>query len=92
MLDAMNLVHMNGRIYDPNLARMLSADPINSNPANLQRYNRYSYVLNNPLRFTDPTGFTEEDDDDSGMDTVPETLPNDDNSWEDEDPAKLDSV
>lgn len=56
MLDAVNLVHMNGRIYDPNLGRMLSADPVNSEPSNLQRYNRYSYVNNQPLSFTDPTG------------------------------------
>lgn len=48
---------MNGRIYDPNLGRMLSADPINSNPANLQRYNRFSYVLNNPLAIVDASGF-----------------------------------
>ena len=48
---------MNGRVYDPELGRFLSADPTVQFVANLQSYNRYSYVLNNPLSFTDPTGF-----------------------------------
>ena len=48
---------MNGRIYDPQLGRFLSADIIVQFPGNLQAYNRYSYVLNNPLRYTDPTGY-----------------------------------
>lgn len=50
-------VHMNGRIYDPLLGRMLSADPFIQSPANFQNYNRYSYVTNNPLSVTDPSGF-----------------------------------
>ena len=57
MLDALGLVHMNGRIYDPLLGRMLSADPHIQSPTNLQNYNRYSYVTNNPLSMTDPSGF-----------------------------------
>jgi RHS repeat-associated protein len=52
------LVHMNGRIYDPATGRFLSADPMVQDPFNAQSYNRYSYVLNNPLSFTDPTGFS----------------------------------
>jgi hypothetical protein len=48
---------MNGRIYDPLLGRMLSADLVVQFPGNLQSYNRYSYVQNNPLRFVDPSGF-----------------------------------
>jgi uncharacterized protein RhaS with RHS repeats len=48
---------MNGRIYDPQLGRFLSADVVVQFPGNLQSYNRFSYVLNNPLRFTDPSGF-----------------------------------
>ena len=58
MLDQLDLVHMNGRVYDPSLARFLSADPYLNDPTNGQGYNRYSYVLNNPTNFTDPTGFT----------------------------------
>lgn len=57
MLDSLGLIHMNGRIYDPALARFLSADPIIQAPDNMQSYNRYSYVWNNPLSMTDPSGF-----------------------------------
>jgi RHS repeat-associated protein len=51
------LIHMNGRVYDPGLARFLSADPHIQDPSNLQSWNRYSYVLNNPLAYTDPSGY-----------------------------------
>jgi len=47
---------MNGRMYDPLLARMLSPDNEVVDPANTQMYNRYSYAFNNPLKFIDPTG------------------------------------
>lgn len=57
MLDDLGLVHMNGRIYDPVLGRFLSADLIVQAPMSLQSYNRYSYVLNNPLTLFDPSGF-----------------------------------
>ena len=50
---------MNGRIYDPLLGRFLSADVVVQAPGNLQAYNRYSYVMNNPLSKTDPSGFME---------------------------------
>jgi len=55
-LDEIGLVHMNGRIYDPLLGRFLSPDPVIQAEELLQNYNRYSYVLNNPLRYTDPSG------------------------------------
>src|SRR5260370_23396806 len=48
---------MNGRIYDYRLGRFLSVDPIISNPANSQSINPYSYIGNNPLSGTDPTGY-----------------------------------
>ncbi|MFM8330329.1 MAG: BPSL0067 family protein, partial [Candidatus Methylumidiphilus sp.] len=51
------LIHMNGRMYDAVLGRFISADPTIQFPDNLQSYNRYSYVMNNPLVFTDPSGF-----------------------------------
>jgi len=52
------LIHMNGRIYDPNLGRFLSADPLIQAPYNSQSYNRYSYVMNNPLSLIDPSGYS----------------------------------
>jgi len=52
-----NLYNMNGRLYDPVVGRFLSPDPIVQNPAYSQNLNRYSYVLNNPLRYNDPSGY-----------------------------------
>jgi RHS repeat-associated protein len=57
MLDQLDLVHMNGRVYDPATARFISADPIIQDPEHSQSFNRYSYVWNNPTNLTDPTGF-----------------------------------
>jgi RHS repeat-associated protein len=57
-LDDSGLIHMNGRIYDPELGRMLSPDPVVQVPEYSQNFNRYSYVMNNPLNLTDPSGFS----------------------------------
>jgi RHS repeat-associated protein len=57
MLRHLGPVHMNGRIYDPHTGRFLSPDPFVQAPGNLQNYNRYGYVLNNPLSYTDPSGY-----------------------------------
>jgi hypothetical protein len=48
---------MNGRVYDPTLGRFLSADPYVDGVSDAQGFNRYSYVGNNPLGATDPSGF-----------------------------------
>ncbi len=56
-LDEMGIVHMNGRLYDPLIGRFMSADPYIQFPGNLQSHNRYAYVLNNPLAYTDPNGY-----------------------------------
>ena len=56
-MDGVGLIHMNGRVYDAELGRFLSADPHIQEPYNTQSLNRYSYVLNNPLSYTDPSGF-----------------------------------
>jgi hypothetical protein len=47
---------MNGRMYDPFQARFLSPDPYVTDPLRPLNYNRYAYCLNNPLKYTDPTG------------------------------------
>jgi RHS repeat-associated protein len=57
MLDNVGLIHMNGRIYDQRLQRFVQADPYIQNPGYSQSYNRYSYVMNNPLNRTDPSGY-----------------------------------
>ncbi len=56
-LDSVGLVHMNGRVYDPLIGRFLSPDPHVQSMGNPQSLNRYSYVLNNPLSFVDPSGY-----------------------------------
>lgn len=61
-IDLFNLIHMSGRIYDPHIGRFLSADPTVQNPEDLQSLNRYSYCINNPLRYIDPDGYNFFDD------------------------------
>src|SRR5690606_31089850 len=56
-MDEVGLIHMNGRVYDGKLARFVQADPIIQDPLRVQSLNRYSYVWNNPLNATDPSGF-----------------------------------
>lgn len=56
MVDSVGLIHMNGRMYDPDLARFIQADPFIQDPLNSQSLNRYSYVMNNPMNATDPSG------------------------------------
>ena len=60
-LDGVGLIHMNGRVYEPELGRFLSPDPFVQAPENTQSLNRYSYVFNNPLSYTDPSGFFSDD-------------------------------
>ncbi|HSC08278.1 MAG TPA: FG-GAP-like repeat-containing protein [Steroidobacteraceae bacterium] len=62
MLDNLNLIHMNGRVYDQIVGRFISADPNIPDLGRTQSFNRLSYTSNRPLSFTDPTGF-----DDAGM-------------------------
>lgn len=56
MLPEFGIINMNGRLYDPQLGRFFSPDPIVQLPENTQNYNRYSYCLNNPLKYNDPSG------------------------------------
>jgi len=55
-LQSVGLINMNGRLYDPKLRRFLQPDNNVQDPFNTQNYNRYGYVLNNPLKYTDPSG------------------------------------
>jgi RHS repeat-associated protein len=57
-LDDMGIVHMNGRLYDPTLGRMMQPDPFVQEMLNLQNYDRYGYCYNSPLICTDPTGYS----------------------------------
>ena len=59
--DDFGLINMNGRCYDPVIGRMLSPDVAIQDEHNMQAYNRYSYCFNNPLRFTDPSGYVVSD-------------------------------
>ena len=56
-IDSAKLIHMNGRGYDYQLGRFLSVDPFIQAPANSQSHNPYSYIMNNPLAGTDPSGY-----------------------------------
>jgi len=55
-----DLINMNGRLYDAVVGRMLSADKYVADASNSQSYNRYSYCSNNPLKYTDPSGWRQQ--------------------------------
>ena len=52
----MDMIDMNGRLYDPTLCQFLSPDPYIQDPTNWQNYNRYGYCMQNPMLYTDPSG------------------------------------
>ena len=52
----LKIINMNGRLYDPVIARFFSPDNFVQVPDFTQSYNRYSYCLNNPLQWVDPSG------------------------------------
>ena len=54
----LGLINMQGRLYDPGIGRFITPDPFVQAPFWSQGLNRYSYVANNPLNLTDPTGFS----------------------------------
>ncbi len=55
------LYNYNARFYNPSIGRFISANPVVSDPTNPQALNRFSYVLNSPLRYIDPSGYDEYD-------------------------------
>jgi RHS repeat-associated protein len=58
--DEFGLIDMGGRAYEPSSAHFLAADPLIRHPLWGQSYNRFSYVMNNPLTLVDPSGFSDE--------------------------------
>ena len=52
----LGLLYYNARFYVPSIGRFASADTIIPDPGSSQGFNRYSYVENRPLNFSDPTG------------------------------------
>ena len=59
MMDPVCLINLNARIYDPTIARIMSADPSVPNAFDGQSFNRFSYVNNGPLSKIDPTGYSD---------------------------------
>ncbi len=55
-LEMFGLINMNGRMYDPVMSSFLSPDNYVQAPDFSQSFNRYAYCLNNPLKYTDPSG------------------------------------
>lgn len=55
-LPEFGVINMNARLYDPVLGRFLSPDPYVQDPEGTQNFNRYSYALNNPMKYKDPNG------------------------------------
>ena len=74
-----SLIHMNGRMYDQNVGRFLSPDNNIQEPFNTQSFNRYSYTVNNPLKYIDPSGESWDDND---------LWPPDEDEYEDENKDK----
>lgn len=55
-LDEVGLINMNGRVYDQVLGRFIQPDAFIQDPQVIANFNRYAYSLNNPLKYSDPTG------------------------------------
>ena len=66
--DELGLIDMRGRVYDPGLRRFLTPDPHVTDPLWGQSYNRYSYVVNDPVNLVDPSGLDGTDPDPNGPD------------------------
>jgi RHS repeat-associated protein len=86
-IEQAGLINMNGRVYDPLVARFLSPDPFIQAPAYSQSFNRYSYVMNDPINLVDRSGYYwegyDEDYDDYYLDGDYPNVnpPRDDKRW-----------
>ena len=56
--DATGLMYYNARYYDPALGTFISPDSMVPNPASVIDHNRFLYARGNPLKYTDPTGYS----------------------------------
>ena len=56
IIAGLGVYNANARLYDPVSGRFMSPDPLIQDPANTQNFNRYTYCLNNPLKYTDESG------------------------------------
>ena len=86
-IDEMGFIHMNGRVYDPSIGRFLSVDSTVPYIFKSQSYNRYSYTRNNPLKYKDPSGYYDYNDDwdDDWSDDWDNDWDDDwDNDWDDD--------
>ncbi|OEE67892.1 hypothetical protein A1OO_19335 [Enterovibrio norvegicus FF-33] len=70
-IEEVGLTHMNGRVYDEEVGRFISADPIVQAPFVTNSFNRYAYVWNNPLKYRDPSGFVARSHYESSLDYDP---------------------
>ncbi len=75
--DATGLEFYNARYYDAGLGKFTSADNVSPQSANPQAFNRYTYVINNPLRYVDLTGHKLEIDSEGGGPVEPDLSPDD---------------
>ena len=78
-MTGLGIYHYGARFYSQKLGRFLSPDTIVPGYTNPQAWNRYSYVLGNPLKYTDPTGHAQASDDYKCNGCTPPPPINDDN-------------
>jgi RHS repeat-associated protein len=69
-LQDVGLLHLNGRVYDPQIGKFTGTDPLVAHPYTAQGWNRFAYVSNNPLRYTDPTGEADDQVEDAASKTT----------------------
>ena len=72
----------NARYYSARLGRFISPDSIVPEPGNSQGYNRYAYVMNNPLKYTDPTGYIQCEGADDCTEPPAAPSPGEDPAWD----------